>query len=82
MSAHGKENGKGAEAGWVGLSCDADGRMEERGTRTVGEGNPSATVLCGVGVVAPWVRGSAPGTQGNVAFPRHRRVVMCSRQWI
>lgn len=37
MSAHEKENGKGAEPDWVGLSCDADGQTEQRGGQAVKE---------------------------------------------
>lgn len=37
MSAHEKENGKGAEPDWVGLSCDADGQTEQRGSQSVKE---------------------------------------------
>lgn len=37
MSVHGKENGKGAEPDWVGLSCDADGQTEQRGSQPVKE---------------------------------------------
>ena len=38
MSAHEKENGKGAEPDWVGLRCDADGRTEQWG-QSVGQGS-------------------------------------------
>ena len=50
MSAHGKENGKGAEPDWARLSCDADGQAARRGSHLVKkvraerESNPSATV--------------------------------------
>lgn len=37
MSAHEKENGKGAEPDWFGLSCDADGQTEQRGSQPVKE---------------------------------------------
>lgn len=40
MSAHGKDNGKGTKLDWicwVGLSCDADGQTEQRGSQLVTE---------------------------------------------